>query len=70
VIIFQLLALVVCFNWYLLMITRIEVFPCAKCVITCSKSGVLVTRKDQDKGSCTSVEELPRDKVFKWETLN
>jgi hypothetical protein len=39
-------------------------------VITCSKFGVLVTRKDQDKGSGTSVEELPGDKAFKAEILN
>jgi hypothetical protein len=38
--------------------------------ITCSKFGVLATRKGQDKGSGTSVKELPRDKTFKMEILN
>ena len=37
--------------------------------ITCSKSGVLATRKYQDKGSGTSVEKLPGDGTFEWETL-
>ncbi len=35
-----------------------------------SKFGVLATRKGQDKGSGTSVKELPRDKTFKMEILN
>jgi hypothetical protein len=30
-------------------------------IITCSKSGILATRKGQDKGSGTSVKELPKD---------
>jgi hypothetical protein len=38
--------------------------------ITCSKFGVLATRKGQDKGSSTSVKELPIDKAFKVEMLN
>jgi hypothetical protein len=38
--------------------------------MTCSKFGVLVARKDQDKGSGTSVKELPRDKAIKVEILN
>jgi translation initiation factor IF-1 len=32
--------------------------------------GVLVTRKDRDKGSVISVEELLGDKTFKVEILN
>jgi hypothetical protein len=35
-----------------------------------STSRVIATRKCQDKGSGTSVKELPRDKTFKMEILN
>jgi translation initiation factor IF-1 len=38
--------------------------------IICSMLGVLVTRKDRDKGSVISVEELLGDKTFKVEILN
>jgi hypothetical protein len=69
VMIFQLVALEVCFNWYLLVITRVEASSCAN-TISCSKFGVLATRKGQDKGSGTSVKELPRDKTFKMKILN
>jgi hypothetical protein len=38
--------------------------------ITCSKFGVLAARRGHDKGSGTSVKELPVDKAFKVEILN